>query len=250
MKQPTRFEKLGLGRSVKLSWMNMALSYVMTGLSAEECREKLATFIAEEQTEDGHRGAESVRKALRYTACWFKPVADLVLFRDQAIAVARACSITDWTPIQYAMLVANYPFLLAVSTVIGRLLAVQGTVCKPQIEKRLQDQYGAQAVVERNMRYAINILLDFGLLFTEKARSGIYEAPAQSIELDFDRTALLWKAMIHATPSGRLPAVILRNAPALYPFRPASLAPSSVVARFPDLDFQIYSSSHEQLFLR
>lgn len=249
MKKPTRFEKLGVGRSVKLAWMNMALSQVIAGLSAEECRERIAAFIAEERTEEGDRGGESVRKALRFTACWFKPAADLAVFRDQALAVARASSVADWTPVQWAMLVANYPFVLSVSTVIGRLLAVQGSVGKTQIEKRLQDQYGAQAIVERNMRYAINILVDFGVLVAKEG-GGVYAAPELPIELDFDRTALLWKALLHATPTGRLPVVTIRNSPAFYPFRPAAVSPASFVARFPDTDYQTYSSADEQVFLR
>ena len=235
MKKPSRFKKLGLGRSVRLSWMNTALSHVLAVLPADECREKLAAFIAEERTEGGDRGIESVRKALRFTACWFKPAADMVVFRNQALAVARTAPVKDWTALQWALLVANYPFVLSVSTAVGRLLAVQGNASKPQIEKRLRDQYGAQAIVERNMRYALNILLYFGLLAARDG-GGIYEAPETPLVLDFERTALLWKAMLHATPSGRLSVVTLRNAPAFYPFHLAPVSPTSIVTRFPDLD--------------
>ncbi len=234
MKKPSRFQKLGMGRSVRLAWMDMALSMTLNGHTPAECRTRMTEFIAGEGTAGGERGLESARKAARFTACWYSPTDDLAHFHDQLVAEARQVPRDEWRPLHWALLIANYPFLLGTATVIGRLFSLQGRAEKGQVEKRLRDIYGAQPFIERNMRYAISTLLDFGLV-AAVGRTGVYTPSKSPVKTDAVMTALLWKALLHGTEGGSLPYTTLRNSPAYFPFTMADISLGQFAALFNDV---------------
>ena len=234
MKKPSRFQKLGMGRGVRRAWMDMALSMTLNGRTPADCRMRMTEFIAGESTAGGERGAESSRKAVRFTACWYSPSDDLVLFRDQLAAAARQISRDEWRPLHWALLIANYPFLLSTATVLGRLFSLQGRAEKGQVEKRLRDIYGAQPFIERNMRYAISTLLDFGLVVAV-GRTGVYTPADTPVEVDANTTGLIWKSLLHGTESGNLPYTALRNSPAYFPFAMTDISLGQFAAMFNDV---------------
>ena len=53
---------------------------------------------------------------------------------------------------------------------------------------------------------------------------------------------LLWKAMLHATPSNRLPVNALRNSPALYAFDMPEIYAEQTSDSMPDLCYNRYGS--------
>ncbi len=234
MKKPSRFQKLGMGRGVRRAWMDMSLSMTLNGRTPAECRKQMTEFIACESTAGGERGQESVKKAVRFTACWYSPSNDLVLFRNQLANAARQTPRDEWRPFHWALLIANYPFLLSTATVLGRLFSLQEHADKGQVEKRLRDIYGAQPFIERNMRYAISTLIDFGLVMAA-GRTGVYSPAESMVQVDADTTALLWKALLHGNENGNLPYTALRNSPAFFPFAMTDIGVGQFAAMFNDV---------------
>ncbi len=244
MKRPSRFQKLGLGRSVSLAWMDMALALTLSGTAAGECRDQMMAAISGERTATGDRGTESARKAVRFTACWYSPIGELALFRDQLLSKAKSLPQERWVALHWAVLMANYPFLLNTAVVFGRLFSLQEKVEKGQIESRLRDIYGAQPFIERNMRYAIAILFGFGLI-SATGKPGVYTTEERPKATDAETTALLWKAMLHGTEGGKLPYTALRNSPAYFPFSMTNIGLEQFLASFPDVKCDHYLGSDE-----
>ena len=61
---------------------------------------------------------------------------------------------------------------------------------------------------------------------------------------------MLWKAALHATKGGRLPASALRNSPAFFPFAMPMVFPSQFRDAFEDVDSTQYVGVDEQIYLK
>lgn len=246
MKAVSRYEKIGVKQPIKRAWLDLSVILLLQGKTTQEVRDALTELISKEDTAGGIRAEGSVKYALPILAAWFAPEDDLKLFRDQLLSQAEALDQPQWIALHWAILVSAYPFFLAVSTVIGRLLSLQDRASKAQILLRLMEMYGDRETIERNMRYAIQSLIDLHLLARTnlKAVYGIDE----KILIQHEKTALLlWKAILHATKEHRLSVVSLRSAHALYAFDLPEITLCRVQEQFPDLDYMRFNRSDEFL---
>lgn len=249
MKKPTRFEKLGFGHGLKLSWLDLSLRLALNNESAKSARETLTSFIGRESTASGERGESQLKKCVSLLSAWHNPDKELCLFRDQLLLQAKETSSLQWPILHWAMLSAQYPFLLRLTLVLGRLFSLQGQVEKSQILSRLEQNYGAMPPVERNMRYALSTLSNLGFL-DMTGRNGLYFPPKERMSTDFELTAILWKTILHATKGGCVSLTTIRNSPAFYPFALTNIQLGEFVANFSDVDYHPYAGIDEQVYLK
>ena len=249
MRSPDRFEKLGIRQTVKRSWMDQTLRAVLSGKDEVAIRQELMMMLADAETQHGERGAEQYCKNIALLAAWFAPKDDLDVFVGQLVNLARNLDPKEWVVLHWAVLAGSYPFFYTVSSVTGRLLSMQEKVAKAQIQRRVEETYGTPGMLERNMRYAIYILIEFGFLKQTEER-GVY-CRGDMVPVENDMLAmLLWKAALHATKGGRLPATALRNSPAFFPFVMPMIFPSQFRDAFDDVDVAQYMGVDEQIFLK
>ena len=249
MKKPSRYEKLGFGHTLRRSWLDFALRLALQRCSPQEAQEQTRKFIASETTAEGVRGEAQMKKGLSLLASWYRPEKDLEVFRDQLLSVAKDLSVEQWPVLHWAILSAHYPFLYQVTLVLGRLFSLQGKVNKSQIERRLEEVYGAMPLVERNMRYAIATLANLGFL-QMNGTTGLYLPPENLRATNFELTAVLWKALLHATKGGCVSITTLRNSPVFYPFSLSPIFLGQFVSAFGDVDYRSFAGSDEQVYLK
>ena len=249
MRSPSRFEKLGMRQIVKRAWLDVALRGACEGLPEAEVRARLTHELALDETAHGKRGAAQFSKNMALLASWFAPKDDLGTFVGQLVAQAKEVGESQWGPLHWAVLAGSYPFFLCVTTVVGRLLALQEVVSKAQVQRRVEEVYGTPGMLERNLRYALVNLINLGLLATTE-RIGVY-ARAPLVVVEDDRTALLlWKAVLHGTKGGRASLAAIRNSPAFYAFSMPLVYPAQFREAFDDADTAQYAGVDEQLFLK
>lgn len=249
MKKTTKYEMQGLRYELRLSWMDFAVTLLLQGHSGKECKEKIATFVAGEDTNAGARGKAQIVKIQALVSKWYKPPKYLIPFRDYLLGVARQIPRSDWPILHWCILSAAYPFFANLSMALGRLFYLQGQLNKAQIKNRLEQIYGVKPHMDRNLRYTIQTLSNFKMLTTDH-KSGLYSEPETRFSTNFETTAALWKAVLLATKGGRMALVELQNFPGFYPFNMTKICLEQFKAAFTDVDYQQYATCGEQVFLK
>ena len=215
MKTSSRYEKMGFKQPLQREWLDYAVMLLLQ--KDPDCKQKLFDFVKSSDTEVGKRADGSVKTTMGILGAWISPEKDLVPFRDQLLTMAGKLDKSQWLILHWAAIGAAYPFFLAICTVIGRLLSLQDNVTRLQILGRLTEIYGEREIVERQMRYVVQTLMNLELL-KRTGTKGVYSAPERFIIDNQELGLLLWKALILGTPENRLPVITLQNSLALYAF--------------------------------
>ena len=237
MQSASRYEKLGFKQILERQWLDLAVNLLLQGKTTKEARQIIMNSILKENTGNGIRSIQTTEFAVSMLKAWIAPDHDLILFRDQLLAVAKDLPQRQWNILHWACLIASYPFLLNFSDVAGRLFILQSDISRSQILGRLQDRYGGREAVERALRYGLGTMIRLDFII-KKNTKGIHSAP-DKIKIDDKKVGiLLWKAILHATQGNRLPISSLRSIPALYAFVLPDDLDISHCGDYPDLHFQ------------
>jgi len=214
----SRFDKVGIKQVIRLEWMDRCLSLLLSGMSANEIRKDLIEYLADKKQSGGtgERGDKTYTIAIGILAAWFDPSTELIDFRDRLLLKAKSCSVENWLPLHWAMMIAAYPFWFNVAIQSGRVLALQDKVTQKQIFDRLVERYGERATVLRNARYAVRSFVAWGVLEDTDIK-GRYKKSDPMAVSDPQIIALLFEAMLISTPEHKAPLRSLMASPALFP---------------------------------
>lgn len=215
MKASSRYEKMGFKQPLQRDWLDYAVMLLLQ--KDPDYKQKLFDFVKSSDTEVGIRADGSVKTTMGLLGAWIAPAKDLVQFRDQLLAIASKIDRSQWLVLHWAAIGASYPFFQTICTVIGRLLSLQDNVTRMQILGRLSEIYGEREIVERQMRYVVQTLMNLDLLKRTDTK-GVYSEPVRIAIEDPELGVLLWKALILGIPENRMPIVTLHNSLALYAF--------------------------------
>lgn len=206
---------IGFGKRVRRGWLEAALEMASQGMQFEECKAALAIEIAVDNP-----GPEAIRKiqtALRRV--WFAPPDyarplhgdALELFKKNQSAASRA--VLNW-----GMVAVVYPFIGDVAEALGRLLKLQGTARRADIERRIREQRGDRDFVGRTVRYNISSFLEWKVI-EDGASKGIYTLPKQGTPPSADHVRWLLEALTTSRGISQLPFTQARAHPMLFPFK-------------------------------
>ena len=214
----SRFDKVGIKQVIRLEWMDRCLSLLLSGMSANEIRRDLLEYLADKKQSGGtgERGDKTYTIAIGILAAWFDPSPELIDLRDRLLLKAKKCSVENWLPLHWAMMIAAYPFWFNVAIQTGRVLALQEKVTQKQIFDRLVERYGERATVLRNARYAVRSFVAWGVLEDTEIK-GRYKKSDPMALTDPKLIALLFEAMLISTPEHKAPLRSLMASPALFP---------------------------------
>ena len=213
---------IGFGKRIRGCWLDSSLELAARGVPFEECRGALAREIAADNS-----GPEAIRKiqtALRRV--WFTPPDyarplhgdALELFKRNHSEASRA--LLNW-----GMVVVAYPFIGDVAESLGRLLKLQGTARRADIERRIREQRGDREFIGRIVRYNISSFLDWQLI-KEATRKGGYTLPKQITPPSPDHVRWLLEAVLTSRGVSQLAFGQLRTHPILFPFKLESVTSS------------------------
>lgn len=214
----SRFDKVGIKQVIRLEWMDRCLSLLLSGMSATEIRKDLIDYLADKKQSGGtgERGDKTYIIAIGILAAWFDPSPELIDLRDRLLLKAKNCSVENWLPLHWAMMIAAYPFWYNVAIQTGRILALQDKVTQKQIFDRLVERYGERATVLRNARYAVRSFVAWGVLVDTEIK-GRYKKNEPLAISDPQIMAMLFEAMLISTPEHKAPLRSLMASPALFP---------------------------------
>lgn len=214
----SRFDKVGIKQVIRLEWMDRCLSLLFSGMSANEIRRDLLEYLADKKQSGGtgERGDKTYTIAIGILAAWFDPSPELIDLRDRLLLKAKKCSVENWLPLHWAMMIAAYPFWFNVAIQTGRVLALQEKVTQKQIFDRLVERYGERATVLRNARYAVRSFVAWGVLEDTEIK-GRYKKSDPMAVSEPQIMAMLFEAMLISTPDNKAPLRSLMASPALFP---------------------------------
>lgn len=214
----SRFDKVGIKQVIRLEWMDRCLSLLLSGMSANEIRKDLIDYLADKKQSGGtgERGDKTYTIAIGILAAWFDPSPELIDLRDRLLLKAKKCSVENWLPLHWAMMIAAYPFWFNVAIQTGRILALQDKITQKQIFDRLVERYGERATVLRNARYAVRSFVAWGVLVDTEIK-GRYKKNEPLAISDPQIMAMLFEAMLISTPDNKAPLRSLMASPALFP---------------------------------
>lgn len=214
----SRFDKVGIKQVIRLEWMDRCVSLLLSGMSANEIRKDLIEYLADKKQSGGtgERGDKTYTIAIGILAAWFDPSPELIDLRDGLLLKAKNCSVENWLPLHWAMMIAAYPFWFNVAIQTGRVLALQEKVTQKQIFDRLVERYGERATVLRNARYAVRSFVAWGVLEDTEIK-GRYKKSDPMAVSDPQIIAMFFEAMLISTPDNKAPLRSLMASPALFP---------------------------------
>jgi len=214
----SRFDKVGIKQVIRLEWMDRCLSLLLSGMSASEIRKDLIDYLADKKQSGGtgERGDKTYIIAIGILAAWFDPSPELIDLRDRLLLKAKKCSVENWLPLHWAMMIAAYPFWYNVAIQTGRVLTLQEKVTQKQIFDRLVERYGERATVLRNARYAVRSFVAWGVLEDTEIK-GRYKKSDPMAVSDPQIMAMLFEAMLISTPDNKAPLRSLMASPGLFP---------------------------------
>jgi hypothetical protein len=204
-------------------WLIDGLRRAAGGESVDEWK-KGVTALIQEKT----KGAENVRKSLRYLRHIYIEPTEYPELREEAFALYRSSSEPERDKIlTWGLATLTYPFLNEVTTILARLLRVQQDVKMEQFVRRLSETFGEKETVTRSGTRCLKLIVDYG--FLNRSSLGNYTLPRTLKIADPDLAAWLLKIWFTLN-AGHTPVdrTALSNHPALLFFDAAALLGSGL----------------------
>ncbi len=225
-----RHDAIGIKQTLRLEWLQKTADLLMAGLSAGTIRRELHEHLKAVDDPAGARSDGTRTFAVNnLMTIWVGPPAELVSFRDAALAFLREQPATGII-VHWAMISAVYPFWFNTARQTGRLLNLQHRVTQAQIVNRLKEHYGDRQTVSRYGRFVIRSFVAWNVL-KDSDTQGCYEPSAPVDVSDPNPVILLLEAALHATPDGKSPLKSLLNNPGFFPFRLPMLSGDGIAQR-------------------
>jgi len=221
-----RHDSIGIKQVVRLQWYDYALDMLLDGISSNDIRRELDSFISERLQKGGYgeRGEQTYTKAVsQIMKCWVSPVRELVEFRDIALVYARDHKDDSRLSLHWAVTIAAYPFWYRVAEQVGRLLNLQNSITQSQIRTRCFEAQGERSTIERSSRRVIRSFVAWNVLKDSNVK-GCYEQAVPATILDQHLVILMLEAALHATVGGKGALGLLLNSPAFFPFKIPSMS--------------------------
>jgi hypothetical protein len=243
-------EKLGVKQTIQKHWMDMTVNMLLAGMSEQMIRTELDQYLMTQKQSGGigERGLKTYPMAISMLSCWFSPNNDLVEFRDNALALARASSSDEWLPLHWAIMSAAYPFWFEVAKQVGRLLNLQEKVTQVQVFNRVKERYGDRETVARNARYAVRSQVAWGVLCDTTSKGSYCRNAPKSID-NKGAGMLLIESALRASRGTSASFSTLINSPAFYPFILPEISGDFIATNNERISLNRYGSEDQLLTL-
>ena len=243
-------KKVGIGRLVRLAWLEETASLVAAGNDKDGVHDSLDQLLAGRISLGGNAPRSGREKAITVLMkTWLLVPDGLEPMRDDGLRLWSLAEPGERLAVHWGMLLAAYPFWGAVAASTGRLLRVQGQTAPAQVQQRIRAEYGERPGVARAARYVLRSFVDWGVL-TEAERVGAY-SPAPRITIR-NRELVGWlaEAVLRSRALPAAPPRAVLTGPRLFPFLPVLLTGDDLAAQTPRLDFVRHGLDQELVMLR
>lgn len=242
--------KVGIGRLVRLDWLEETASLVLAGNDQQAVHDALDGLLADQISRGGNAPRSGREKAITVLIkTWLLVPAGLEPLRDAGLDLLRDARRGDRLAVHWGMLLAAYPFWGAVAARVGRQFRLDGHATAAGVQTRIREEYGERPGVERATRYVLRSFVDWGAI-RESGRPGIYDPMSEHSIGDPTLASFLLEAVLRgrglqsATPS------TLLTSPRLFPFRIEATSAETLAAASSRLQFVRHGLDQELLTLR
>ena len=243
-------QKVGIGRLVRLAWLEETASLVAAGNDKAVVHDALDRLLTDQISLGGNAPRSGREKAITVLMkTWLHVPDGLEPLRDDGLHLLNHAGGGERVAVHWGMLLAAYPFWGAVAARTGRLLRVQGRAAAAQVKRGIREEYGERPSVERAARYVLRSFVDWGVL-VETDTKGVY-APAPPVSIrNPNLVAWLAEAVLRSrSVRAASPRALLRG-PRLFPFHPPVPPGDTFASHSARLDFVRHGLDDELLLLR
>jgi hypothetical protein len=204
---------IGLDRELKLRWMDMGAGLAQTERDKLALRARLMDTLA----------ADIPAHFVRVKTCtvlirtWWTVPAEQADLRERAFDLLKTDAPDQRIVIHWGMLLLAYPFFREVVSAIGRAAAVQETISRDQVTRRVIETWGERTTVKRSILRVFQTCAEWGVLIPNSAEETYRAAQPLSIA---DAQLTLWLAEVTLRARATaIPLSVLVQTPEDFPFR-------------------------------
>ena len=243
-------QKVGIGRLVRLAWLEEAASLVSAGNDKAVVHDALDRHLVDQISSGGNAPRSGREKAITVLIkTWLLVPGGLEPLRDDGLHLLKHVGGRERVALHWGMLLAAYPFWGAVAARTGRLLRLQGHAGAAQVQQRIREEYGERPGVERAARYVLRSFVDWSVL-AETDRQGTYSSAPQLPIGNPKLIAWLAEAVLRSRAIGAASPQTLLAGPRLFPFRPKIPSGEALASHSARLDFVRHGLDEELVMLR
>ena len=243
-------QKVGIGRLVRLAWLEETASLVSAGNDKAAVHDALDLLLTDQISLGGNAPRSGREKAITVLLkTWLVVPKGLEPLRDDGLRLLNQTGGGERVAVHWGMLLAAYPFWGAVAARTGRLLRVQGRAAAAQVKRGIREEYGERPSVERAARYVLRSFVDWGVLM-ETDTKGVY-APAPPVSIrNPNLVAWLAEAVLRSRAVETASPRALLGGPRLFPFPARFMSGEALASHSARLDFVRHGLNEELLMLR
>ena len=243
-------QKVGIGRLVRLAWLEETASLVAAGNDKAVVHDALDRLLTDQISLGGNAPRSGREKAITVLMkTWLHVPDGLEPLRDDGLHLLNHAGGGERVAVHWGMLLAAYPFWGAVAARAGRLLRLQGHAGASQVQRRIREEYGERPSVERATRYVLRSFVDWGVL-VETDKQGVYSSAPKPEIRNPHLVAWLAEALLQSRAAAAASPRALLTGPRLFPFRPGFPSGEALVSHSTRLDFVRHSLNDELVMLR
>lgn len=245
-----RFTAIGINCTIRLEWLEKVAALVLAGQKDKEIKNML---LAELQSAFSSSSAE-VRGPLNKTITiliktWLTVPSELESLRLGGLELLQSVPRSHRMAVHWGMVMAVYPFWMAVATQVGRLLRLQGSFTGGQVQRRLRESYGQRETVSGAASRTLRSYLEWGVLQKSEATGIISAGPCVALE-ETRLIAWLVEAALNTRVSRSAPLKELLDSPGLFPFRLAPIHADSLLEVSSKIDMLRHGFDENLVLLR
>ena len=207
---------IGFDRKISLRWLDATAEWTAQGLAAPAIRRQLERLLDGQVAGEGPHSARGKTMTVLLHV-WAAVPDEVAPLRDDGLALLRGRSERERLPLHWGMCLATYPFFRDVAAATGRLLSLQGSAARAQIDRRMVESWGDRTTATRAVQRILRCFVEWGVLL-EAGRRGTY-SPAARVRVPSGNRIGPWllEASLRGYGRREYPLRALVEGPSLYP---------------------------------
>ncbi|MBI2332373.1 MAG: hypothetical protein HYU84_09495 [Chloroflexi bacterium] len=161
-------------------------------------------------------GKEASQKTANVLArLWLRATPEISIFKKYAVSLAPELRKDELMYLHWGMSLLVFPLFHEVCTQVGRLLFLQSSVSRREIQIRMAEKYSNQSTIPRSVNRILQTLVAWGLLqeISPRELSAKRQAPSNILI-----KAWLIECAVFSAPSKKVSLHGLYKNPILFPF--------------------------------
>lgn len=212
-----RRKAVGFDRPIELPWLDAVAAKVAEGAPPPDVRKYLYSVLegaVAGSTKNSARG----KTVTVLSHIWCLVPDHAVPLRDRAARLLGTATPDERLAIHWAMMIATYPFFTDVTSALGKLLSLHGTVALSQLKRRMVETWGERSTIEKAIPRLLRSMARWGAL-RGRSQEGDYLPAGGKRLLGNPVALLLLEALLVDSDQVSMELEQLVNHSSLFPFQ-------------------------------